>query len=152
MSVGTQQERIFVDDDISVMTRLRLERIELYVLMLGGSDSEIDDRGSLPWRCGLLRIRGGGYEGWGTCTISSDCERFDIVKWAAFLHQIKSLPAEAAFLEAERKRESWGNGRTELVLKTLMHLKERTEKGYALPASDDNAVLKRAEAYYDVLF
>jgi hypothetical protein len=74
------------------------------------------------------------------------------VKWAAFLHQIKSLSAEAAYMEAERQRHGWGTVRTELVLDALTHLKARMKYGFPSPASDDAAVMKRAEAYYDVLF
>ncbi|MDQ6421721.1 hypothetical protein RB620_20040 [Paenibacillus sp. LHD-117] len=135
----------------TALNETRINGMELFEIDV---DPAFDAGAGTFVRCryGLLRIVCGDHAGWGSCTLSAAGHRFDIVRWASYLHRLKPMTVGEAIEYAERERGCWGACKSDLVLEALSDLKSNAGNNRFGNSEEPASIMKHATAYYSVLY
>lgn len=96
-------------------------------------------------RSGVLRVSSRGTSGYAQCALPDRAQPFDIVRWGAFLLELRHPAVGDALALADAKRRCWGEAKAELVHAALTDLERRL--GGASDRSCPELPLERCQAY-----
>ncbi|MBB6669763.1 hypothetical protein [Cohnella nanjingensis] len=104
------------------MDQAYLTGIEIFEFAGTGAEGQ-----ALPRRRGVLKLSCGADAGWSGCILSEGNVPFDLIRWAAYLNQLRRVPLHLVGELAYQERERWGPARASLVEEASRALQARMQ-------------------------